>query len=82
MIPYDKYIGEYVVLITNAFATPEDISGIRNSNSRIFRFKGKYVLARPLTLEDLKDEDFIDWLNSMWGHKELNIKSFLRSKIE
>lgn len=82
MIPYDKYIGEFVVLITNAFTNPEDISGIRKSNSRVFKFKGKYVLARPLTIEDLKDEDFVDWLNSMWGHKETNIKTFIKNRCK
>ena len=80
MIEFHKYLGKDVVLITNSFNSYEEISGIRIQDSKAFRFKDRWVLTRTLTLTDLKDEDYLQWLDSMWGHDEENIKLFLRHK--
>lgn len=82
MIDFMKYIGSYVVLMTNDVDSPEELPGIRNKQEKVFKFKGHYVLARPITLEDIKDEDFQLWLNSIWKHDESNVKSFLKYKRE
>jgi hypothetical protein len=44
---------------------------------KIFRYKQKYVLARTLTIEDLKDEDYVDCLHNMWKSKT-ELDKFLR----
>ncbi len=79
MIDFTKYVGEYIVLVTNLTKDVNRISGIRSSNLGIelFSFKKQYVCARQLTKEDLKDEDFVSWLNSMWPdeRKLLNFKN-------
>lgn len=80
MIPFDKYLDKYAVLATNYFNNFEDLYGIRIHDSQVFKFKGKYVIARPLTKEDLKDEDFLHWLDSVWKHDETNLKLFLKHK--
>jgi len=82
MIDFSPYIGKFVVLVTNDFATPDQLFGIRSEFAKIFRFKGQYVAARAVTKDDLKDEDFVQWLNSIWRHDELNIKVFLKYKKE
>ena len=68
--------------MTNNFSSPEQLPGIRDEQVKAFKFKGFYVLVRPVTKEDLKDEDFVQWLNSIWKHDEKNIKSFLKYKRE
>lgn len=82
MINFEPYLGKAVVLITKEVDSPDDISGIRIDTSTVFKFKNKWVLARPLTAEDLQDEDFIGHLNSIWKHDEDLLKSFLRHKKE
>lgn len=82
MIPFEDYVGEYVVLVTKSVGTLEEISGIRTNLSKAFRFKKKWVLARPLLKDDLRDEDFLCWLDSVWGRKELNLKSFIKHRKE
>jgi len=81
MISFDNYVGEYVVLITNSFDSLDDISGIRINNSRVFKYKNQWVIARQLTLEDIKDIDFLMYLSSIWQHDELKLKSFIRHKV-
>lgn len=82
MIAFDKYLGQDIVLITNSVDSLEDISGIRINESKLFKYKDKWVWARALTLHDLKDDDYLHWLDSMWGHDETHLKSFLRHKKE
>lgn len=82
MIDFCKYVHKHVVLFTNSFGSVEELSGIRTGTSTIFRFKKKWVAARPLTPEDLKDEDFVHWLDSMWSHDEAKLKAFLKHKKE
>lgn len=82
MIDFTKYVGEYVVLMTNDVDSPEELPGIRNKQEKVFKFKGHYVLVRPVTKEDVMDEDFAQWLTSIWKHDEANVKSFLRNKRE
>jgi len=82
MIDFSPYLEDYVVLMTNDFTSPEQLPGIRDKHVKVFKFKGLYVLARPVTKEDLKDEDFVQWLNSVWKHDENNLKSFLKHKKE
>jgi hypothetical protein len=82
MIAFDKYLGKDVVLITNSFDSIEEISGIRIDDSKLFKYKDRWVLVRTLTEEDLRDEDYLPWLSSLWGHNESNLKSFLRHKRE
>jgi hypothetical protein len=79
MIDFTKYIGSYIVLMTNDFFTPEEVPGIRDGQAVVFRYGGVYTLVRPLIAEDLKDEDFIPWLHSMWKHDEKNIINFIRN---
>jgi hypothetical protein len=80
MINFTLYIGEPVVLATNDTRTVEELSGIRVEYGDIFKYDGRYVIARPLTARDLKDPDYVDWLNSMWHHDEKNIRKFLQYK--
>jgi|WetSurSiteA1Bulk_404760.scaffolds.fasta_scaffold61643_2 hypothetical protein len=82
MIDFTPYLGDYVVLMTNDFASPDQLPGIRDEQVKVFKFKGLYVLARPVTKDDLKDEDFVQWLNSIWKHDEKNVKTFLKYKQE
>lgn len=82
MIPFEKYVGEYAVLITNSVSDKDEISGIRTNQSKLFQFKKKWVVARPLTKEDLRDYSFICWLDSVWDHEEINLKSFIKHKKE
>jgi hypothetical protein len=79
MIDFSKYIDRYIVLMTNSFSHPEDLPGIRNKESRIFKYGGTYVMVRPFTKDDLKDDDFIQWMSSMWKHNEVNITNFLKN---
>lgn len=79
MIDFTKYIGKYIVLMTNDFLTQEELPGIRDELSKVFKYGGAFVLVRPLTVEDLKDEDFILWLHSMWKHAEVNIINFVKN---
>lgn len=82
MIPFEQYIGEYVVLVTKSVADPDEISGIRTNLSKLFRFKKKWVVARQLLRDDVRDEDFLCWLDSVWGREELNLKSFIKHRKE
>lgn len=82
MINFADYLGKEVVLVTNSFDSVEEISGIRIEEATLFRYKDKWVWARALTLHDLKDDDYLHWLDSMWGHDENHLKSFLRHKKE
>ena len=79
MIDFTKYIGKYIVLMTNDFLTQEELPGIRDEQSKVFKYGGAFVMVRPLTLEDLKDEDFVLWLHSMWKHDEVNIINFVKN---
>jgi len=82
MIPFNDYLGQHIVLASKYFSSPEELSGIRTDESRIFQFRKQFVLTRALRPNDLKDEDFVPWLESMWGHRELNLKNFLRHRRE
>ena len=82
MIQFEAYVGEYIILITNPVCTPEEIFGIRSETDKIFKFKGQYVLVRAINQEDLRDDDFVLWLDSMWGHNEINLKKFIRYRRE
>jgi hypothetical protein len=81
MIDFTKYLGEYIVLITNFTKDVNRISGIRNSNLgiEIYSYKKQYICARQLTKNDLRDEDFVTWLNSMWAD-EHKLKLFINHK--
>ena len=82
MIPFTNYIGEHIVIASKYFSSPNELSGIRSYDSKIFKFRNQYVLTRALTDSDLKDEDFVPWLESMWAYKETNLKLFLRHRKE
>ena len=82
MIDFTPYIGEYLVLVTNDFEDPQELSGIRNDDSKVFKYKGLYTLVRPITRVDLKDEDFVQFLTSTWKDDLNNLKYFLKYKIE
>jgi len=82
MINFTKYINEYVVRITKDYDDPIEISGIRISDSKLVKFKQKWVLVRKLTKDDVRDEDFVDQLENNWKHDESAIKTFLRYKRE
>lgn len=82
MIDFTPYIGEYLVLVTNDFEDPQELSGIRNDSSKVFKYKGLYTLVRPVTREDLKDEDFLQFLTSMWKDDLNGLKFFLKYKTE
>jgi hypothetical protein len=75
-INFQDYIGEYIVLTTN-FAPmlkklPDTLPGLK-----VICYKQKFVLAKALTVEDLSDEDFVDYLNKMWKTAE-DLKRFIR----
>lgn len=88
MIDFAEYLDKPVVLITNEMETLREISETLLPGTtfliRSFRFpkmdgpNQKYCLARNLKLEDLNDEDFIIYLNSMWKSTS-NIDLFLNS---
>jgi hypothetical protein len=82
MIDFSTYIGQEVVLITNSFDSFDEISGIRINDSKLFKYKDKWVWARSLTLQDLKDDDYLQWLDNIWRHDENHLRSFLRHKKE
>lgn len=71
-----NYIGKYIVLITNYTVknTFKDIA----PELRIVKYKQKYVLARTLKEDDLKDEDFVDYLSNMWKTNS-EINNFLKN---
>lgn len=81
MIDFSRYIGKHIVLVTNFNPEYEALSGIRISNAQLFKFKGKWVIARPLTKSDVDDEDFICFLESMWHHDEVQLKAFVKSSM-
>lgn len=66
--------------MTNNFLHPEELPGIRDEQAKVFKYGGTYVQVRPLTTEDLKDDDFIQWLQSMWKHDETSVKMFIKNK--
>ena len=80
MIDFSKFIGKYVVLVTNYTGTPDELFGIRNDKSSIelFTIHDKYVCVRILDESDLKDDDFVQWLNTMWVD-EIQLITFLKS---
>ena len=82
MISFSTYIGEHIVLSTKFFSSPEELSGIRTNDSKVFKYRNQFVIVRALNEDDLKDEDFVPWLDSMWVHNETNIKLFLRHRKE
>jgi hypothetical protein len=69
---FDKYIGKYIVLVTNFVPLPDKIFGIRNSTLGIelFKYKGQFVCVRVLLADDLRDEDFVQWLAAMWPNED------------
>lgn len=77
MIDFQKYIGFPVVLVTNFTKDSNRISGIRDERLNLHKFKRQFVIARELTSKDLKDEDFVDYLNKMWP-EEKSLRSFLK----
>jgi hypothetical protein len=81
MIDFNSYLGQYIVLATKYAKNPKDISDIRIQDSKIFKVADRWVIARKLIEEDLKDEDFYLWLNSMWD-KERNLKLFILNRKE
>ena len=83
MIDFNKFIGKYVILVTNYTDSPDELFGIRDELSTIelFTIRNKYVCVRILNESDLKDEDFVQWLNTMWPDEQqliLFIKSIKR----
>ena len=80
MIDFSKFIGKYVVLVTNYTGTPDELTGIRNDKSSIelFTINNKYICVRILDESDLKDDDFVQWLNTMWID-ESQLITFLKS---
>jgi hypothetical protein len=75
-IDFNNYIGKYIVLVTNYKTTLSKLP-VSIANMQVFRYKQKYVLARYLTIEDLKDEDFVDCLHNMWKSR-IELDKFLR----
>jgi hypothetical protein len=75
MIDYTLYINKPIVLTSKYFS---EITELPNLNLSIYKFKNKYVCVKILTKSDAEDEDFVDWLNTIWKHTEKNIKQFLR----
>jgi hypothetical protein len=82
MIDFSKYINEWAVLITNFTCDPQDLYGISIIDAKVFKYHNKWVIVRKLTLEDVRNEDFVDWMNSMWNRDEAKLKLFLRYKHE
>lgn len=88
MIDFSKYIGKHIILVTNYFDSPDDLFGIRNelSGIELFTVNNKYVCVRILTLDDLKDEDYLQWLNTMWPTEQSltifrkNLKKWIKRK--
>jgi len=80
MIDFSKYLGKPIVLSTKYFDSEEDVSGIRSKSSTliVLKFKGRFVAARPLTKDDLKDEDFLQWMQSMWNSDTTKILTFIK----
>jgi len=80
MIDFSKYLGESIVLVTNFVKSPDRIIGIRDNRSiDIFSYQKHYVCARPLREDDLKDEDFVQWLAAMWPEEQA-LKSYKTNK--
>jgi hypothetical protein len=81
MIDFSKYVGKHVKIVTNFTDSPELLFGIRDDilGIELFTINGRYVCASILTAEDLKDEDFVQWLNTMWPSEPLLI-NFLKMK--
>jgi len=77
MIDFKKYVGKPVILVTNFTDDISKIYGIRTERLHLCSFKNQWAIVRDLTEKDLKDEDFVDWLNNMWPD-EKKLKLFLR----
>ena len=73
MIDFHKYIGEHIVLVTNFAKSLDRIIGIRTdlTKEQVFTYKKQFVRARMLRVDDLKDEDFVQWLNAMWPNETI-----------
>jgi sulfur relay (sulfurtransferase) DsrF/TusC family protein len=80
MIDFNKFIGKNAVLVTNYTNTPDELFGIRNELSTIelFTINNRYICVRTLNESDLKDDDFVQWLNTMWSD-ETELITFLKS---
>lgn len=76
MIDYALYINKPIILTSKYFSEITELPNLETLP--IYKFKNKYVCVRTLTKSDVEDEDFVDWLNTIWKHDERHIKSFLR----
>jgi sulfur relay (sulfurtransferase) DsrF/TusC family protein len=79
MIDFSRYIGKPIVLVTNYTNSAEELFGNMDETAGIelFVMEKRYICVRKLMPEDLKDEDFIPWLNTMWP-TEILLTTFLK----
>lgn len=77
-IDFNKYIDKPIVLVTNFCTNRDEVLTKIEPPHGLYRFKQQWIVARPLTVQDVEDEDFNTWLHNMWGKNELSIKAFIR----
>ena len=79
MIDFSKYVNKPIVLVTNYTNSAEELLNNVDESTGVdlFVINKRYVCVRKLTLEDLKDEDFVPWLNTMWP-TEIVLTTFLK----
>jgi hypothetical protein len=79
MIDFNQYIGKPIVLVTNYHNTASDLYSSIDVSAGIYLYNidKRYVCTRALEAEDLKDEDYVQWLNTMWP-TETTLITFLK----
>ncbi|MHA2093042.1 MAG: hypothetical protein ACW98F_00165 [Candidatus Hodarchaeales archaeon] len=87
-VPLNKYVGQFIVLITNDNTSRESIEGLRiNGITHLYSYpvdgETKFVLTRALTKEDLHEdnEEYINYLQNQW-ESEQKIQEFLTNKVK
>jgi hypothetical protein len=83
MIDFSQYVGKPIVLVTNYTNSAEELFGNIDESVgvNLFIMDKRYVCVRNLMAEDLKDEDYIPWLNTMWPTETLLNTFIKKSKV-
>jgi sulfur relay (sulfurtransferase) DsrF/TusC family protein len=83
MTDFSKYFDKYIVLVTNYTTSPQELKSLKSEqyDIKIVKYNDKYVCVRSLKEDDLRDEDYVIWLQTMWQIEE-DITLFLRNSKE